>query len=90
MSAAYSHTVRLLGKSAENCEAVRNLVGIESQTDHFPFGEARKQYNPKYLNELDSEMKNYQVSFKDSIVQTCSEIFAFLPNITAPISTSDF
>jgi hypothetical protein len=50
------------------------IRGIESETDHFPLGEVRKQYAPDYLKRLDDEMRRYLAEAQEDILSACREI----------------
>lgn len=50
------------------------LVGVESETDHFPLGKERDNWNAESLNRLDVEMEEYISDIKDDVLQSCNEI----------------
>lgn len=50
------------------------LCGIESETDHFVFGEARNSYSPKYLRRIDSERIMYIDAVRGDIFKECRRI----------------
>lgn len=63
-----------LGMNADTSEAVRILVGLDSQTDHIPLGDSRKHYNPAYLKELDREFDEFTLYFREEVIGACEEI----------------
>lgn len=63
-----------LGKTIETYEPLKILVGIDSQTDHFPFGKTRDHYDKNYLDELDHELEECMRLFKDDIFKACRKI----------------
>lgn len=50
------------------------IEGIESETDHFPLGELRKQCTPDYLQRMDAEMERYLLDARNDIHNCCREI----------------
>lgn len=52
------------------------IRGIESETDHFPIGQARSNCDPNYLNKLDAEMESYLSEAQGDILHACEEIIA--------------
>lgn len=50
------------------------IRGIESESDHYPLGEYRKQYAPEYLQRIDAEMEKYLVEAQSDILAACREI----------------
>lgn len=59
------------GPEAEVFLAIR---GIESETDHFPLGDVRKECAPDYLKRMDSEMGRYIEGAREDILDLCHEI----------------
>jgi hypothetical protein len=50
------------------------IRGIESETDHFPLGEMRKQCAPEYLARADENMNRYLTDASKDILAACREI----------------
>ncbi len=50
------------------------IRAIESETDHFPIGELRKQCSDDYLQRVDNEMQRYLAEAKEYIFTVCQEI----------------
>lgn len=50
------------------------IRAIESETDHFPIGELRKQCANDYLQRVDNEMQRYLAEAKEDIFTACQEI----------------
>lgn len=55
-------------------EVFLTIRGVDSETDHFPIGDLRKQYAPEYLQRLDKEMEDYIARVRDNIIASCHEI----------------
>ena len=51
---------------------------IESETDDCPFGETRKHYNAKYLEELDQKRNDYMNRVADDIIEDCRSLITSL------------
>lgn len=75
-----------LGKTVETYEPLKGLIGVDSQTDHIPFGKSRDRYSKKYLDELDRELEECMRVFKDDIVKDCREILKDLSETNNPRS----
>ena len=58
----------------ENDKSFLALAGMESETDHWPLGEAKENYSPAYLQKVEKEEREYLASARDEIVQACREI----------------
>jgi len=56
------------------------IKGIESQTDHIPVGDVRKQFNESYLKELDKEQEELTIEFKDQLIDASKKILNKLEN----------
>ena len=50
------------------------IRGIDSETDHFPLGTVRKNWDIVALKEIDDEMESYLLKAKNDIFQSCQEI----------------
>ncbi len=58
----------------EEDELFLPIIGVDSETDHYPFGKVRDQYNADYLKKLDEEIKAYETRNKNLIVDVCKDI----------------
>lgn len=65
--------LRFVSGDPEN-EVFMPIRAVESETDHFPFGELRSRFAPDYLQRLDIEMDNYIKSAREDILNACREI----------------
>jgi len=52
--------------------------GVASETDEFPIDEARKEYNPARLAELDQEKEKYVGLVKNTVVNAARQIIVRL------------
>jgi hypothetical protein len=50
------------------------IRGVDSETDHFPIGEARSKCAPDYLRRMDTEMERYLTAAREDILKGCREI----------------
>lgn len=50
------------------------IMGFEDQTQHFLIGEARRQAEEKYLNNLDKEKDEFIKEIKPEIIEDCKQI----------------
>ena len=50
------------------------IIGVESETDHYPIGNLRDQCASSYLQEADSDMEAYLNESKPIILKTCQKI----------------
>lgn len=50
------------------------IRAIESETDHFPLGDARRECAPDYLKRMDGEMGRYIEGAREDILDLCHEI----------------
>jgi len=50
------------------------IRAIESETDHFPLGQARSHCAPTYLQQIDAEIERYLSDATKDIVDACREI----------------
>lgn len=55
-------------------EVFMPIRAIDSETDHFPIGDVRKQCAPDYLERVDEEMGRYLADAKEDILTACQEI----------------
>ena len=58
---------------AEN-EVFLPIQGIDSETDNFPLGAARRNWAADSLEKVDAEMESYLLEVKKNIFQSCLEI----------------
>lgn len=56
------------------------IRGVESETDHYPLGDARKICDQDYLKKIDAEMEQYIAEVKNTILQSCKEIIKVYAN----------
>lgn len=54
------------------------LRAMESETDHFPLGEARLMYSTEFLEKLDDERETYLADVSQEILLACQELRASL------------
>jgi hypothetical protein len=50
------------------------IRGIESETDHFPLGEARSKCATENLHRTDTEMEQYLAGAREDILKACRQI----------------
>ncbi len=50
------------------------IRAVDSETDHFPFGEVRVRFAPDYLKVLDEERDAYLASARDDIIRSCLQL----------------
>jgi len=50
------------------------IRAIDSETDHFPLGDVRLNWEPSALSRVDVEMKDYLADAKEDILRSCQEI----------------
>lgn len=50
------------------------LIAVSSETEHFLFGEARKNADANYLKRIDLEREKYIQQEKEQIVKICERI----------------
>jgi len=55
-------------------EAFLAIRGIESETDHFPLGEVRKECSPDYLKRMNAEMERHIEAARRDILDACREL----------------
>jgi len=59
----------------------RPFIGVDSETDHLPFGELRKLWHPDFLPQVDEEVERYLTSRRSMIIEACQRIIqAFEPD----------
>jgi hypothetical protein len=54
--------------------AFLSIRGVESETDHFPLGDMRRQYASDYLAKADEEMNRYMTDAREDILAACREV----------------
>ena len=54
------------------------IIGFESQTDDYPVGEQRQQYNQNYLQQLDKETQDFVEQAKPALLAACRRILEML------------
>lgn len=54
------------------------FIGIESQTDHLPIGNVRKEWNKGSLDKKDTEKIEFEKIFKDQIIKDCQNLLTKL------------
>lgn len=47
------------------------FVAIDSETDHFPIGEYRKNWDTEVLKKIDIKIKEYEEDTKDQVKNAC-------------------
>lgn len=50
------------------------IIAVESETDHFPLGDVRKECAPDYLKRMDREIDRYLEDARGDILCACHEI----------------
>lgn len=50
------------------------LVGVDSETDHFPVGEVRSRWSTDALREKDGELQAYEASVRERTFQVCRSL----------------
>lgn len=50
------------------------LVGIDSETDHFPTGDVRQRWNPESLRLLDAQRLEYLARNESLLREACSAL----------------
>jgi len=59
---------------AEDEEVLIPFRGFDSETDHFPRGDVRRQYAPVFLESLDKESDEYLADARTEILRFCSDL----------------
>jgi hypothetical protein len=54
------------------------IVGFESETDDYPVGGERQQYDSNQLQQLDKEIQEYVEQAKPSVLAACRRILEML------------
>jgi hypothetical protein len=57
-----------------DAEPLLNIAGVESETDIFPQGRVRQEYEPQYLRQLDERLAKYLAVEREGILDDCREI----------------
>lgn len=57
-----------------DAEMFMPIRAVDSEADHFPVGDMRKQCAPEYLKRADEELSRYLADAKADILAACSEI----------------
>lgn len=52
------------------------FVGIASETDHLPVGEARKLYSPEALRKADAEIASVDKLYRGQVEPACEQLMA--------------
>lgn len=55
-----------------------SIVGFESETDDYPLGEERQQYDSNQLQQLDKDIQKYVEHAKPSVLAACRRILEML------------
>ncbi len=55
-------------------EMFHPFIAVDSETDHFPLGEMRKQCSQSYLRKSDSEMDAYFEGASQEIIDACKKL----------------
>jgi hypothetical protein len=55
-------------------ETLNVFVGVESETDDYPVGSARSEYDPELLARLDAEVSKYLSQVRPVVIEACDEI----------------
>lgn len=50
------------------------LIGVDSETDHFPIGNAAKHWNSSGLKEKTIEIERFERAVKDEVLQACRNL----------------
>jgi hypothetical protein len=50
------------------------FVGVDSETDHLPVGEARQHWKPDALPAKDRELSAYEASVRDRALEVCRSL----------------
>jgi len=59
---------------AENDPDFIFFVGVDSETDHLPIGDARSRWNPDVLKAKDLELHAYEASVRDEAHRICQSL----------------
>jgi hypothetical protein len=60
-------------------EEFLSFVAIDSETDHWPTGRVRLEYNPARLAEIDEEIARYMAASRDDITSACHQLASLPP-----------
>ena len=55
-------------------EVFASLRAIDSETDHFPVGDQRSNWDPEILKRVDEEIRDYLEDAKGDIAEACNEV----------------
>lgn len=74
---------RLVGLVSEldqpELESIRLVfVGVDSQTDHLPIGEVRRQWAPSSLAAVDAEHRDAEATLRTGVADACRQLLAAL------------
>jgi hypothetical protein len=50
------------------------FIGLDSETDHLPIGDARQHWNPEVLRAKDAELAAYEAKVRDRAFKACRGI----------------
>lgn len=76
--AASRHLVSLFAHMNMDDSDFILFKAIESQTDHLPIGEERKNWNTEALKRKDIEISEYELTFKNEMIETCQKVISKL------------
>lgn len=51
---------------------------VESETDHLPIGEERKNWNAEALKQKDIEISENELFYKNEMIETCQKVISKL------------
>lgn len=59
---------------------IRFLEQIDLQSEHFPLGDSRKQYDDTRLKALDKERQQFESDNRDTVHECCRQILRQMPD----------
>lgn len=57
------------------------FIAFDSETDHFPIGDVRKNWNKESLEKADKEINKYILDSEDATINACFELIDKLSRI---------
>lgn len=59
---------------AEHDPDLMFFVGVDSETDHLPVGDARSHWDAQALKQKDEEMRSFEATFREEALRACQRL----------------
>lgn len=70
------------GKLMSRCTKVfKSIIAFEDETEDFPLGALRTEYEPNYLKRVDGQMNKLIEDYKMDVLAACEEILRAFPEM---------